>query len=105
MYMPSLQVVFQPPSIPVLLQILSGAKTAQELIPNNTITLPPNKVVELSIPGGVIGGGVSMIPDFSHIVFLVLISLIHRSIHSIFTVYATLIKTKKGLLADLLIAL
>ncbi|KAM6504130.1 laccase 1 [Amanita muscaria] len=42
-------VTFRPPSVPALLQILSGARTAQEL-------LPPNKVVELSMNGGITGG-------------------------------------------------
>ncbi|KAJ7196371.1 laccase [Mycena pura] len=39
---------FVPPTAPVLLQILSGAHTAAEL-------LPPNAVVEVSIPGGTVG--------------------------------------------------
>jgi len=44
---------FNPPTVPVLLQILSGARTAQELLPPGSVyTLPPNKVVELTIPGG-----------------------------------------------------
>ncbi|KAJ7506089.1 laccase [Mycena galericulata] len=44
---------FTPPSVPVLLQILSGASTAAELLPSDSVyTLPPNSVVELSIPGG-----------------------------------------------------
>ncbi|KAG6836179.1 Acyl-coenzyme A oxidase 2 [Arthromyces matolae] len=47
---------FAPPTVPVLLQILSGAKTAQELLPPGSVyTLPRNKVVEVSIPGGSIG--------------------------------------------------
>ncbi|KAF7291266.1 Laccase 1 [Mycena indigotica] len=47
---------FIPPTAPVLLQILSGAHTAAELLPKGTLyTLPPNKVVELSIPGGTTG--------------------------------------------------
>ncbi|KAJ7175082.1 laccase 1 [Mycena crocata] len=41
------------PTVPVLLQILSGARTAAELLPAGSVfTLPPNSVVELSIPGG-----------------------------------------------------
>ncbi|KAG6836180.1 hypothetical protein H0H93_010585 [Arthromyces matolae] len=41
-----------PPSVPVLLQILSGAHVAQDLLPSRSIyTLPPNKSVELSLPG------------------------------------------------------
>ncbi|KAF9461471.1 laccase [Collybia nuda] len=44
---------FVPPSVPVLLQILSGSRTPQELLPPGSVyTLPPNKVIELSIPGG-----------------------------------------------------
>ncbi|KAF9461174.1 laccase 2 precursor [Collybia nuda] len=44
---------FSPPTSPVLLQILSGAKTAQELMPAGSVyVLPPNKVIEISIPGG-----------------------------------------------------
>lgn len=53
-------VVFVPPTAPVLLQILSGAQTAQDLLPPGSVyTLPPNKVIELSIPGGAPGGPVS----------------------------------------------
>ncbi|KAG6844799.1 hypothetical protein H0H87_003625 [Tephrocybe sp. NHM501043] len=47
---------FIPPTAPVLLQLLSGAKTAQELLPPGSVyLLPPNKVIEVSIPGGTIG--------------------------------------------------
>ncbi|KAG6841819.1 hypothetical protein H0H93_004162, partial [Arthromyces matolae] len=43
---------FVPPTLPVLLQILSGAHDAQDLLPTKSIfTLPPNKVVEISLPG------------------------------------------------------
>lgn len=53
-------VSFTPPSVPVLLQILSGNKAATDLLPSGSVyTLPPNKVVELSIPAGVGGGPVS----------------------------------------------
>ncbi|KIL65095.1 multicopper oxidase [Amanita muscaria Koide BX008] len=45
-------VSFDPPSIPALLQILSGKQTAQDLLPSGSIyTLPPNKVVEVTIAG------------------------------------------------------
>ncbi|KAH9963959.1 laccase [Lactifluus volemus] len=48
---------FRPPTVPVLLQILSGAKTASELLPPGSIYgLEPNKSVELTIPGGAVGG-------------------------------------------------
>ena len=44
---------FFPPTVPVLLQILSGVRTAQELLPPRDVyVLPPNKVIEVSIPGG-----------------------------------------------------
>ncbi|KAJ7260636.1 laccase 2 precursor [Mycena rebaudengoi] len=47
---------FLPPTVPVLLQILSGAKAAQDLLPSGSvISLPPNKVIEISIPGGTPG--------------------------------------------------
>ena len=44
---------FVPPTVPVLLQILNGARTAQELLPPEDVyVLPSNKVIEVSIPGG-----------------------------------------------------
>ncbi|KAJ7024838.1 laccase [Mycena alexandri] len=44
---------FIPPTAPVLLQVLSGAQAAQDLLPAGSVyTLPPNKVIEISIPGG-----------------------------------------------------
>ncbi|KAF7303940.1 Multicopper oxidase [Mycena indigotica] len=47
---------FIPPTAPVLLQILSGAHTAQELLPTGSVyPLPPNSVIEVSIPGGTTG--------------------------------------------------
>ena len=50
---------FIPPSVPVLLQILSGAQTAQDLLPTGSVyVLPANSVVEVSIPGGAIGNPV-----------------------------------------------
>ncbi|KAF9461170.1 laccase [Collybia nuda] len=49
---------FFPPTVPVLLQILSGASTAQELLPSGSVfELPPNKVIELSLPGSDVGIG------------------------------------------------
>lgn len=44
--------------MPVLLQILSGAKRAQDLMPKGSvIALPKNAVIELVIPpGGAVGG-------------------------------------------------
>ncbi|KAI0258277.1 laccase [Gloeopeniophorella convolvens] len=50
-------VSFDPPSVPVLLQILSGAKNASDLVPAGSIyALEPNKSVELTIPALVIAG-------------------------------------------------
>ncbi|KAJ7066118.1 laccase [Mycena amicta] len=44
---------FIPPTVPVILQILSGAEKAQDLLPPGSVyTLPPNKVIEINIPGG-----------------------------------------------------
>ncbi|KAJ7613573.1 laccase [Roridomyces roridus] len=46
-------VSFVPPTVPVLLQILSGAQAATDLLPSGSVyVLPPNKVVEISVPGG-----------------------------------------------------
>lgn len=57
---------FTPPTVPVLLQILSGAKTAQQLLPPGSVyVLPPNKVIEISIPGGSVGSPVSQ--SFYHL--------------------------------------
>ncbi|KAF8151840.1 laccase 2 [Mycena galopus ATCC 62051] len=42
---------FEPPTSPALLQILSGAQAAQDLLPSGSYyALPPNKVIEISIP-------------------------------------------------------
>ncbi|KAF8259963.1 laccase 1 precursor [Lactarius quietus] len=50
-------VTFQPPTVPVLLQILSGAKKASDLVPAGSIYgLQPNQSVEITIPGGSGGG-------------------------------------------------
>lgn len=50
-------VTFNPPTVPVLLQILSGTKNASNLLPPGTVYgLAPNKSVELTIPGGAVGG-------------------------------------------------
>lgn len=54
-------VAFVPPSMPVLLQILSGKTAATDLLPSGSVyTFPPNKVIEISIPGG---GNVSALPS------------------------------------------
>lgn len=47
---------FQPPTLPVLLQILSKQVAPQDLLPSGSVyPLPPNSVVELSLPGGSAG--------------------------------------------------
>ncbi|RDB27658.1 Laccase-2 [Hypsizygus marmoreus] len=50
---------FIPPTVPVLLQILSGAQSAGDLLPQGSYyALPPNKVIEVTLPGtGVDLGG------------------------------------------------
>lgn len=56
-------VSFVPPTAPALLQIMSGAQTAQSLLPlGSYYELPRNKVVELTIPGTIFefGGPVSI---------------------------------------------
>ncbi|KAJ7825952.1 laccase [Mycena leptocephala] len=51
-------VSFVPPTTPVLLQILSGAETAASLLPSGSvIALPKSSTIELSLPGGAVGGG------------------------------------------------
>ena len=61
---------FKPPSVPVLLQILSGAQTPQALLPAGSVyVLPPNKVIEVSIPGGSAGSPVSCSPFYAKIHF------------------------------------
>ncbi|PPQ71157.1 hypothetical protein CVT24_009838 [Panaeolus cyanescens] len=46
---------FHPPTLPVLLQLISGTP-ASSLLPSGSIyTLPPGQVVEISIPGGSVG--------------------------------------------------
>lgn len=53
---------YKPPTVPVLLQIMSGAKTASELLPQGSLVkLPRNAVVEVTVPGGLIGGPVSIL--------------------------------------------
>ena len=59
-------VSFIPPSVPILLQILSGSMQASQLLPKGSVfPLPSNKVVEISIPAmGVVGGPVSILLYF-----------------------------------------
>ena len=51
---------YRPPTVPVLLQILSGAQQATDLLPNGSVyVLEPNKVVELTMNVVDFGGPVS----------------------------------------------
>ncbi|KAG2153309.1 laccase [Suillus clintonianus] len=50
-------VTFENPSVPVLLQILSGAQEAADLLPKGTVyVVEPNKVVELTMINGEVRG-------------------------------------------------
>lgn len=50
-------VVFTAPTVPVLLQILSGARTAQELLPEGAVfVVERNKTVQVNFPSGLVGG-------------------------------------------------
>ncbi|TCD66597.1 laccase, multicopper oxidase, benzenediol:oxygen oxidorectuctase [Steccherinum ochraceum] len=51
-------VSFSPPSVPVLLQVLSGAQQPQDLLPQGSvIPIPKNAAIEITMPGGIPGGG------------------------------------------------
>jgi len=83
---------FAPPTIPVLLQILSGAQTAQNLLPSGSVyVLPPNKVVELSFPmtAAAVGSPVSIFQRYLAFIFTYCI-LLSTSIPSICTGYLIL---------------
>nr|AAD30964.1 laccase 1 precursor [Coprinopsis cinerea]AAR01241.1 laccase 1 [Coprinopsis cinerea]DAA04506.1 TPA_exp: laccase 1 [Coprinopsis cinerea okayama7\ len=48
---------YESPSVPTLLQIMSGAQSANDLLPAGSVyELPRNQVVELVVPAGVLGG-------------------------------------------------
>lgn len=48
---------FTSPTVPVLLQILSGAQSAGNLLPAGSVfTLPGDSTIEISMPAGVAGG-------------------------------------------------
>lgn len=49
--------VYTPPSTPVLLQILSGARNPQDFIPpGEVLTVERNKSVQINFPSGLFGG-------------------------------------------------
>jgi len=65
---------FLPPPVPVLLQIISGARTAQDLLPQGVVfPIPPNSVVEVSIPGGTPGAPVYGMISYALARFLILL--------------------------------
>jgi iron transport multicopper oxidase len=48
---------YAPPSVPVLLQILSGAQAAQDLLPQGSVyEVERNKTVQINMPSDLIGG-------------------------------------------------
>ncbi|KAF9443402.1 multicopper oxidase [Macrolepiota fuliginosa MF-IS2] len=48
---------FVPPTVPVLLQIMNGASSAQDLLPKGGVfTVERNKTVQINLPSGLIGG-------------------------------------------------
>ncbi|KAL0946355.1 hypothetical protein HGRIS_012588 [Hohenbuehelia grisea] len=60
-------VSFKPPSVPVLLQILSGAQDASALMPQGSIySLPANKVIQITISQPLLLGGTSEITRATH---------------------------------------
>lgn len=65
---------YTPPTVPVLLQILSGAEDVSSLLPSESIYyLPKDSSVEVSIPAGVAGGPVSLkSPSFGESIKLML---------------------------------
>jgi hypothetical protein len=71
-------VSFEPPSVPVLLQILNGTQKASDLLPAGSVYgLEANKSVEINIPAFAIAGPVSRtIPVVPSIVVLILLSVL-----------------------------
>lgn len=68
-------IVYVAPTVPVLLQILSGAQSAQDLLPAGSVyALPRNKVIEVTLPGGAFGSPVR--PSRSDPFFPLLIMLL-----------------------------
>ena len=58
-------VPFDPPSVPVLLQVLRGSRTAMDLLPPGSgFPLPRNKTVEISVSGQA-GGGSFFVRTYS----------------------------------------
>lgn len=77
---------FVPPSVPVLLQILSGSMSATDLLPTGSVyTLPANKVIEISIPAIAPGSPVSVYYFSLRRRLMNIIACMSFSIHSIST--------------------
>ncbi|EKM79228.1 hypothetical protein AGABI1DRAFT_74090 [Agaricus bisporus var. burnettii JB137-S8] len=50
-------VVYKTPTVPVLLQILSGARNAHDLLPKGSVyTVERNKTIQINVPSGLLGG-------------------------------------------------
>jgi len=50
-------VAYKSPTVPVLLQILSGTKNAQNLLPRGSVyTVQRNQTIQINMPSGFIGG-------------------------------------------------
>lgn len=74
---------FTSPNVPVLLQILSGAKTANELLPlGSVIPLPGNSTIEISMPGNIREGPH---PFHLHGVSIARLSIIRSLTHHAFS--------------------
>ena len=70
---------FAPPSVPVLLQIMSGAQSAADLLPaGDVFVLPPNATIEISMPASANAPGAPH-PMHLHGVSTLLVNLIALS--------------------------
>lgn len=59
-------VTFEPPNLPILLQLTSKAYRPQQILkPGGYIELPPNKIIELVMPGGSLGSPVRLSVRFT----------------------------------------
>nr|UDP83128.1 laccase 14 [Cyathus bulleri] len=61
---------YDPPTVPILLQTLSGAVNPSDLVPADSIyPLPKNKVIQLSIPAGVTSSVVGDLVTYPYMIF------------------------------------
>jgi iron transport multicopper oxidase len=50
-------VAYKSPTVPVLLQILSGTKNAHDLLPQGSVyTIQRNQTIQINMPSGFVGG-------------------------------------------------